>query len=320
MSEIVESKLELVPAEELKMVPLTELVGLINQGHEGLGVAAQKMAVAVAQIGAWLTAAKSRVKHGEWLGWLEENCPRMPERTARNYMRLYRQLMGEDSNRKLLADLTLDQAYRAIGVIREPRHRQIKAAPSAEAQESAPNQDVVELQQKLREAQNECVQLRMALNENNSAHKANLEVLRAKYDGVNKEIAEQHRELKESSGKTIGDLQAQVELLQSERDEAVFMFEQLRDTKVSGSEQIRLGTELKEARERIAQLEAMGGNGDGWLAKLAGCDEKDVKWVLERSKVQLDPTRRHRDREVQKDYERGHELVCGVLDAMGSRN
>src|SRR5262245_41412085 len=35
-----------------------------------------------------LNEAKSKVGHGKWLAWLEENCPDISERTAERYMKL----------------------------------------------------------------------------------------------------------------------------------------------------------------------------------------------------------------------------------------
>ncbi|MGH2964299.1 MAG: DUF3102 domain-containing protein [Solirubrobacterales bacterium] len=43
-----------------------------------------------AKAGAALIEAKERVEHGEWLTWLHENCPDIPERRAQHYMSLAR--------------------------------------------------------------------------------------------------------------------------------------------------------------------------------------------------------------------------------------
>jgi hypothetical protein len=57
-----------------------------------------------------LIEAKSRVRHGEWLSWLEANCP-LSDRQARNYMRLAR-------NRQRVADLP--SVREAVAFLAEP--------------------------------------------------------------------------------------------------------------------------------------------------------------------------------------------------------
>lgn len=61
--------------------------------------------------GELLIDAKSRVKHGEWLPWLEANCP-LGEREAQNYMRLAR-------NPQRVADLP--SVREAIALLAEPK-------------------------------------------------------------------------------------------------------------------------------------------------------------------------------------------------------
>ena len=57
--------------------------------------------------GELLIEAKAQVRHGEWMPWLEANCP-LGEREARNYMRLAR-------NRQRVADLpTVREAVKQL--------------------------------------------------------------------------------------------------------------------------------------------------------------------------------------------------------------
>ena len=63
------------------------------------------------QAGELLIEAKAQVAHGEWLPWLEANCP-LSERQARNYMRLAR-------NRQRVADLPTIR--NAVALLAEPR-------------------------------------------------------------------------------------------------------------------------------------------------------------------------------------------------------
>jgi len=97
---------------------LGDLAERINGGHRGLQVATRRLAGHVAQVGAWLTAAKDKCQHGEWLPWLDDNCAEITQRTATNYMGLYNKAI---SNQKLISDLTPTQAYKALGVVKPSR-------------------------------------------------------------------------------------------------------------------------------------------------------------------------------------------------------
>src|SRR5438105_944469 len=61
-------------------------------------------------VGAALIEAKSRLKHGEWGPWLQENT-HVPARTARKWMRLAHN-RTELSNRPLTADLGIEEALK----------------------------------------------------------------------------------------------------------------------------------------------------------------------------------------------------------------
>lgn len=101
---------------------LTKLARDIRKLHESTDslakLARDKCHEALAEallLGQALNEVKQIVGHGNWLKWLEENCPKVPERTARRYMQL--------ANRPLVADLEnvkgLQQAYIAAGIIPE---------------------------------------------------------------------------------------------------------------------------------------------------------------------------------------------------------
>ena len=62
-------------------------------------------------------AAKDKCEHGEWLPWLSENCPEITVRTAQNYMAMYEKGM---SKTKLISHLTPTQAYKALGIVKDP--------------------------------------------------------------------------------------------------------------------------------------------------------------------------------------------------------
>src|SRR3990167_4407011 len=103
------NELELKTADTYTTVSLDKLAGLINEGHEKLHSGARRMAIHVAQVGAWLTAAKDKCEHGDWLPWLAKKCPEITDRTARKYMALYRKV---EPNRNLSSDLLPTQAYK----------------------------------------------------------------------------------------------------------------------------------------------------------------------------------------------------------------
>jgi hypothetical protein len=68
--------------------------------------------------GLLLIVAKQSLKHGEWLLWLESNCPEISQSTAKNYMRVarYRQLIGGPA----LDFQSVKELYVATGIMPEP--------------------------------------------------------------------------------------------------------------------------------------------------------------------------------------------------------
>ena len=103
-------------ADDFASFSLDDLAQQINDGHQAIRFSVRRLAGHVAQMGAWLTAAKAKCQHGEWYQWLDSNCAEITQRTATNYMRTYDKAI---SNRKLISDLTPTQAYKALGVVRE---------------------------------------------------------------------------------------------------------------------------------------------------------------------------------------------------------
>ena len=118
-------QLELFPAEEFAEVPDETLAEWINTGHMAVKMAVQRLAVHVMQVGAWLTAARSKCLHGEWLNWLENNCPEISHETYRRYSKAYEWGISEieKGNSTLLWNLTPVQAYRHCGVVKDPKDK-----------------------------------------------------------------------------------------------------------------------------------------------------------------------------------------------------
>lgn len=63
-----------------------------------------------------LNEAKARLKHGEWLPWLRENCPEISEDKSERY----RALANSAHDRNLEACASLRQAYIACGILPQP--------------------------------------------------------------------------------------------------------------------------------------------------------------------------------------------------------
>lgn len=109
------NELELKTADTYATVSLEKLASLINEGHEKLHSGARRMAIHVAQVGAWLTAAKDKCEHGDWLPWLAEKCPEVTIRTSQKYMATYQKALKSNTN---LNSLLPVQAYKMLGIIK----------------------------------------------------------------------------------------------------------------------------------------------------------------------------------------------------------
>src|SRR6516165_11347306 len=74
--------------EKRKAEELSRLAAKARQAH---GIVANSTKVVLQHAinaGDALNEAKSKVGHGKWLAWLEENCPDISNRTAERYMKL----------------------------------------------------------------------------------------------------------------------------------------------------------------------------------------------------------------------------------------
>ncbi len=60
----------------------------IRQLHAEIGEALRTTLPKAIRVGELLAAQKAELKHGEWIPWLEKNCP-FSERTAQDYMRFH---------------------------------------------------------------------------------------------------------------------------------------------------------------------------------------------------------------------------------------
>ena len=76
------------PKQTAVAVSLRSLAAEINQSHEAAGRAAFSALKYAKQAGEGLIKAKYHVRHGQWLDWLEKNCPTLARTTTAGYMRV----------------------------------------------------------------------------------------------------------------------------------------------------------------------------------------------------------------------------------------
>jgi hypothetical protein len=101
---------------ELK--PFNDLVVKINEKLNQINVAMLSVVPRAMELGDLLKQAKRMVGHGQFITWLESNCPGLPKRTAERYMWYAdnRAEIEEKAKEKSanLADLTLGQVERWV--------------------------------------------------------------------------------------------------------------------------------------------------------------------------------------------------------------
>jgi hypothetical protein len=85
-------RVKAVPKAALKVAhvpqptPLPDLAAAISTEHAASVAASSSALEHARQAGEHLLEAKARIDHGEWLPWLQKNCPTVALRTAQNYM------------------------------------------------------------------------------------------------------------------------------------------------------------------------------------------------------------------------------------------
>lgn len=68
-----------------------------------------------ARAGAALASAKSMLKRGQWLPWLEKTCPHISDQTARNYIKVAKALKSD--SKPLLNCGSLMEGYVVLGIV-----------------------------------------------------------------------------------------------------------------------------------------------------------------------------------------------------------
>jgi hypothetical protein len=82
---------------------------------KGAAVVAARKGIEHALVaGDLLIEAKAQIPHGHWLPWLAENCPTVSERMAQHYMRLARNRVELEAEKRNVSDLSLREAVRLL--------------------------------------------------------------------------------------------------------------------------------------------------------------------------------------------------------------
>jgi hypothetical protein len=105
---------------------LTALAGRIKAAHTAVLEASKGVVQKAIAAGSALREAKGKLRHGEWLPWLQDHC-NLSGRTAHRYMQLAGGQHKLQSKFATMANLTLAQALKLL----EPDHEREDAGPSA---------------------------------------------------------------------------------------------------------------------------------------------------------------------------------------------
>lgn len=94
---------------------LAQLAKRINAEHRECGRAMKRGLLHALRAGELLIEAKDTVKHGQWLTWLADHCPKVNERLAQKYMQVARDFpLLEAANAARVADLSFREALRLL--------------------------------------------------------------------------------------------------------------------------------------------------------------------------------------------------------------
>lgn len=118
-------QIEVITANEAQLIDAInagykEAIELANAVKEGQQSAIQK----AAQVGVLLSQAKDRLKHGEWMPWLEKNCPDISWDTANRWIKI-------STVRNLESYQTQRAALQSLGLL--PWQEQASAEPTDRA-------------------------------------------------------------------------------------------------------------------------------------------------------------------------------------------
>src|SRR6516164_7378797 len=123
--------------ERRKAEELSQLATKAKQAHAIVVNSTRIVLQHAMTAGEALNEAKSKVGHGKWLAWLEENCPDISNRTAERYMKLAEgqaklwKKLEEKDKFDTMSNLTINEALRLID---EPDGEQSASAESTETE------------------------------------------------------------------------------------------------------------------------------------------------------------------------------------------
>jgi hypothetical protein len=106
-------KITVIPPRAITKRSLTDLAKQINAEHLKIVSALRTGLRHAITAGSLLIAAKTKLKHGQWLPWLRAKC-QISERTAQLYMQLADHAPEIESKCEIVADLTVREAIALI--------------------------------------------------------------------------------------------------------------------------------------------------------------------------------------------------------------
>jgi chromosome segregation ATPase len=227
-----------------------------------------------ARCGAHFNGIKAALPHGEFSGWLQDNCPEIKGRTVQDYMRLAREMpqLLDDSNTRHAADLSIRAALAYVAASAE-----VKAEVDAklEAGESVTQQEIAELkrraeaaERKAEDLEKEIEELTRALNETERAFEENRRQVNAlveqrtaanaaETDRKVRDLERLNEELRTQRDRMVGDLSKHNAVLEGalkrEREERTQAVEAARKQGVDDASD-ELDRRIAMREERIEQL------------------------------------------------------------------
>src|SRR5262245_15933680 len=106
--------------EKRKALELADLAKKAKEAHVIVANAPKIVLQHAIAAGAALNEAKSKVGHGNWLKWLEDNCPEISDRTAERYMKLangraqLEQKLQDQVIFDIMSNMTINEALRLL--------------------------------------------------------------------------------------------------------------------------------------------------------------------------------------------------------------
>lgn len=248
-----------------ELLSLSDLVNRINAEANLADACANQAVVHAARAGAALNEAKAQVAHGEWMDWLKENCPRVGDRQANQYMRIAREMPELISNPQHAANLNSIRS--AIALLSAPDETRSEIQSEMEAGRSFTEKEVMARIQAAKaeakaEAQAEKATANRRLDEWRSqaiAEKKAREEAEAAAKLRANELAKLKGSVDESANRLAairtGELKAELEMAKLEKAE---LDKKLKSAKAEREDAINRGVtnRLREQQEQVSRIES----------------------------------------------------------------